>query len=47
MSVNFYTFQLATVLIEAVEDEGQKKEAVIQRVKNMLSLMRLNGSRRS
>ena len=30
MSANFYTFQLAAVLIEAAENEGQKKEAVIQ-----------------
>lgn len=37
MNTNVHTFQLAAVLIEAAEDEGQKKEAVIQRVKTMLS----------
>lgn len=37
MTTNVHTFQLAAVLIEAAEDEGQKKEAVIQRVKNMLA----------
>lgn len=37
MTTNVHTFQLAAVLIEAAEDEGQKKEAVIQRVKNMFS----------
>ena len=28
MTTNIHTFQLAAVLIEAAEDEGQKKEAI-------------------
>lgn len=43
MSTNVHTFQLAAVLIEAAEDEGQKSFSELR----ICSLMQLNGSKRS
>lgn len=32
-----HTFQIAAVLIEAAEEQGEKKESIIRKIKNMLS----------